>query len=238
MWLKLQGECRKKYGSSKEMKVGIAYDGVLYQRQKGGKTRRTLDNKVAFASFEPSKDFRRHHEAIIASVYNTDEIELRVKNGDGANWIQKTDDCECICVLDEFHRNKKLTECVTDKEKAQTLCELLLTKRIDDLMDCLEAYINSSENEQEKAKLLQRKSGSAAGILRQRDQNTRNKATGRRSSRKARQYGKQCIHTYRQSHEGTQSVLEHKWGEQPCRTALQSSQYRRSRSCCVKEICT
>ena len=153
VWLKLQGECRKKHGSSKEMKVGIAYDGVLYQHQKGGKIRRILDNKVAFASFEPSKDFRRHHEAIIASVYNTDEIELRVKNGDGANWIQKTDDCECICVLDEFHRNKKLTECVTDKEKAQTLRELLLTNRIDDLMDCLEAYINSSDNEQEIAKL-------------------------------------------------------------------------------------
>ena len=29
VWLKLQGECRKKHGSSKEMKVGIAYDGVF-----------------------------------------------------------------------------------------------------------------------------------------------------------------------------------------------------------------
>ena len=56
-------------------------------------------------------------------------------------------------MLDEFHRNKKLTECVTDKEKAQTLRELLLTNRIGDLIDCLEAYINSSENEQEIAKL-------------------------------------------------------------------------------------
>lgn len=153
VWLKLQGESRKKYGPSKEMKVGIAYDGVIHQPQKGGKVRRILDNKVAFASFEPSKDFRRHHEAVIASVYNTDEIELRVKNGDGANWIQKNNDCECICVLDEFHRNKKLTECVNDKEKAQTLRELLLTNRTVDLMECLEAYINSSENEQEKAKL-------------------------------------------------------------------------------------
>lgn len=153
VWLKLQGKCRKKHGPSKEMKVGIAYDGVIYQQQKGGKVRRILDNKVAFASFEPSKDFYRHHEAVIASVYNTDEIELRVKNGDGANWIQKSDDCECICVLDEFHRNKKLTECVTDKEKAQTLRELLLTNRIGDLIDCLEAYSNSSENEKEIAKL-------------------------------------------------------------------------------------
>ena len=37
VWLKLQGESRKKYGPSKEMKVGIAYDGVIHQPQKGGK---------------------------------------------------------------------------------------------------------------------------------------------------------------------------------------------------------
>ena len=153
IWLKLQGKCRQKHGSSKEMKVGIAYDGVLYQQQKCGKIRRILDNKVAFASFESSKDFRRHHEAVIASVYNTDEIELRVKNGDGANWIQKNNDCDCICVLDEFHRNKKLTECVTDKEKAQTLREMLFANNINALMDCIEAYINSSDDEQEIAKL-------------------------------------------------------------------------------------
>ena len=54
IWLKLQRECRKKHGSSKEMKVGIAYDGVLYQQQKGGKIHRILDNKVTFASFESS----------------------------------------------------------------------------------------------------------------------------------------------------------------------------------------
>ena len=109
-WLNLQGKDRKKYGKSKEMKIGIAYDGVLHQSPNGGKIRKELDNKVAYASFESAKDFRKHKENVIAAVYNTDEIELRVKNGDGANWIQKDNSCECICVLDKFHRNKKLTE--------------------------------------------------------------------------------------------------------------------------------
>ena len=98
-WLNLQGKDRKKYGKSKEMKIGIAYDGVLHQTQKGGKIRRELDNKVAYASFESAAAFRKHKENVIASVYNTDEIELRVKNGDGANWIQKDKDCECIVTL-------------------------------------------------------------------------------------------------------------------------------------------
>ena len=106
-WLKLQGKNRKRYGSSKEMKIGIAYDGVKYHKTKSGKPRRELDNKVAYASFEPVSEFRRHQEAIIASMYNIDEIQLYVKNGDGAQWIQKGINCECICVLDEYHRNKK-----------------------------------------------------------------------------------------------------------------------------------
>lgn len=152
-WLNLQGKDRKKYGKSKEMKIGIAYDGVLHQSQNGGKIRKELDNKVAYASFESAKDFRKHKENVIAAVYNTDEIELRVKNGDGANWIQKDNSCECICVLDKFHRNKKLTECVSDKYIAENLRELLYQNRFDELLDCIEAYISSMENEREKAKL-------------------------------------------------------------------------------------
>lgn len=152
-WLNLQGKDRKKYGKSKEMKIGIAYDGVLHQSQNNGKIRRELDNKVAYASFESAKDFRKHKENIIAAVYNTDEIELRVKNGDGANWIQKDNSCECICVLDKFHRNKKLTECVSDKNIAEDLRKLLYQNRFDELLDCIEAYINSTENEREKVKL-------------------------------------------------------------------------------------
>ena len=46
-----------------------------------------------------------------------------------------------------------LTECVIDKVKAQILRELFFANRINDLMDCLEAYINSSNDEQEIAKL-------------------------------------------------------------------------------------
>lgn len=71
------------------MKIGIAYDGVLHQVQKDGKIHKKLDNKVTYASFESADKFRKHKENVIASVYNTDEIALRVKNGDDANWIQK-----------------------------------------------------------------------------------------------------------------------------------------------------
>jgi hypothetical protein len=151
-WLKLQGKDREKYGSSKEMKIGIAYDGVIHHETKSGKIRKELDNKVAYASFETVSKFRKHKEAVIASNYNTDEIELRVKNGDGAQWIQKDPDCECICVLDEYHRNKKITECVSDKKIAEQLRKLLFSGEYQTLLDTIESSITSSEDDVQKKK--------------------------------------------------------------------------------------
>ena len=151
--LKLQGESRKKYGSDKEMKVGIAYDGATWQIGKGNKKRRTLDNKVAYASFESARDFSRHKEGLVASRFDVDEIELRVINGDGAQWIQRHGDADCISVLDKFHRNKKITECVRDPAFASLLRDLLYAGRVEDLLDCIEAQMNSVVDEQEKADL-------------------------------------------------------------------------------------
>lgn len=153
IWLPLQGKSRKENGRSKEMKVGIAYDGVQWELGKGGKKRRTLDCKVAYASFERAREFQRNKEGVVASRFNVDEVELRVINGDGAQWIQKHGDADCISVLDQFHRNKKITECVRDSEFAKLLRSLLYEKRIDDLLDCLDAQINSVMDEQEKEDL-------------------------------------------------------------------------------------
>lgn len=156
IWLKLQGKSRQEYGPSREMKVGIAYDGVQWAETKSGK-RRILDNKVAYASFENAKTFRKNKEGLVASRFDVDEIELRVCNGDGANWIRHKNNEQSIDVLDKFHRNKKITECVRDPEFAALLRGLLYSKNIDLLLDCLEAQINSvsDTSESEKLKELQ-----------------------------------------------------------------------------------
>lgn len=156
IWLKLQGKSRQAYGPSKEMKVGIAYDGVQLAETKSGK-RRVLDNKVAYASFENAKTFRKNKEGLVASRFDVDEIELRVCNGDGANWIRRKNSENCIDVLDAFHRNKKITECVKDPEFAKLLRELLYSNNIELMLSCLEAQINSVSDpaEVEKLKELQ-----------------------------------------------------------------------------------
>jgi hypothetical protein len=158
VWISLQGESRKENGPAKEMKVGIAYDGVQWETGKDGTKRRVLDNKLAFASFGPIAEYWRQKEGLVASVFSKEAVELRVINGDGGTWTRQKQSDGCIFVLDEFHRNKKLKECVRDAEFAQLLRKLLYENKIDELLDCLEAQINSVNDEKEIAglKVLQR----------------------------------------------------------------------------------
>ena len=148
IWLKLQGKDRKTYGASKEMKAAIAYNGV----EQNGKRRR-LAGKVACAGFEGVKDFMARKEGVIASVYRVDEIELRVQGGDGANWISGNMDEAAIYQLDPFHRNKAIRENVSDPELQKLMMKLLYDKKIDDLLDVIEASVNSTMEPEEQEKL-------------------------------------------------------------------------------------
>ena len=143
IWLKLQGKDRQRYGKDKEMKVGIAYPGVRWMPCGKGKKRRILDNKVAYATFDPVKEFRRHKEGLVASRFDTSGIDLRIVNGDGAQWIQKKKGIKTIAVLDKYHRNKKITECAGNGEFADNLRKLLYAGDTEMVLTCIEAQINS-----------------------------------------------------------------------------------------------
>ena len=150
IWLKLQGKSREENGSSKEMKVGIAYDGARWIENSQGKKRRILDNKIAYASFDPIKDFRENKEGLVASRFSVNEIELRVVNGDGASWIQNRNDTDTITVLDEFHRNKKLRECVKNKEHVKLIMEQLYSKSAEEILEYIEIAIDSVVDKEEE----------------------------------------------------------------------------------------
>ena len=146
IWLKLQGRDRKNYGPSKEMKAAIAYSGV---KQNGN--RRRLADKVACAGFYNVKDFVRRKEGVIASVHCTDEIELRVLNGDGANWITATNEA-AVYQLDQFHRNKAIREYVNEPDLQRIMIDLLYAKDVELLLTVIEASINSTMDPEEQDK--------------------------------------------------------------------------------------
>ena len=154
VWLKLQGEDRKKYGADQEMKVGIAYDGVTWD---AAKTRKELHNKVAYASFEDAKAFKNHKEGVISHCFDVETVKLRVINGDGAQWIQKNNPKNCLSVLDAYHRNRAIGRFVKNAQLAEQLRHLLYAGEISALLERLETALNEATDEQEKenlAKLL------------------------------------------------------------------------------------
>lgn len=146
IWLRLQGKSRKQYGSSREMKLAIAYDGS----KQTGKKRYELTNKVACANFETAQNFVRRKEGVIAQTYNTDEIEMRFLNGDGAPWIrQSIIDDTVHFQLDPFHRNKAIRMWVRNPDLQSEMLRLLYAKEIDILLEYIEALSNSVDDSTE-----------------------------------------------------------------------------------------
>lgn len=152
-----------------EIKVGIAYDGW----KQTGKDRFALDGKVVVAGFSKAKDFQAYREAAIAEKYNTDEIEIRLMNADGAEWIKHLSEADTVFQLDPFHRNKAIRDFVPYKEAIQAIHELLNSKDIDGLFEYLEIYRDSltDDIEIEKAeKLISYFRNNRKGLLSYQDQ--------------------------------------------------------------------
>jgi hypothetical protein len=147
IWLHLQGKDRRKQGASKEMKIGIAYEGVKIT----GKNRREYSGKTAHAGIETALEFQRKQRGVIAEKYNIDEIEMRILNGDGAKWITSDANDEVYCQLDPYHRNKAIMQKIPTPEARKKIFKYLSAgesekalEYINILADSLEGTIDTS----------------------------------------------------------------------------------------------
>ena len=165
VWLNLQGKDRKQRRYPKaEMKAAIAYDGWADK----GSGRYSLDGKIVTAGFNKAADFQRIREAMIASEYNLDEVQIRILNGDGASWIKKTRDKETVFQLDPFHRNKAIRENISRRQAIQDVMELLEKEQIEEMFEYLTIYKDSltDDVEIEKAEnLIRYLSANKEGLL-------------------------------------------------------------------------
>jgi hypothetical protein len=151
IWLNLQGKSREENGSSKEMKLAIAYDGA----REVGTDRYELTNKIACANFEGINDFVKRKEGVIGSVYNVDEIEMRVLGGDGAKWVRRSQTDETVYFqLDPFHRNKAVLRYVCDPDARKVIMKLLYDKEIPLLIAAIEGYAKLSQEKKERDNYL------------------------------------------------------------------------------------
>lgn len=152
VWINMQRKDRPKKKRKCEMKMAAAYDGWEQQ----AKGRYALRNKVLVCGFDDSKEFQRKKEGAIAAVFNTDEITIRILNGDGGGWIKGgLLDADVHFQLDPFHKNREITRKVKDEKQREAVRRLLSEKRIEDLLTYIKGIAELAEEPAEKKKLME-----------------------------------------------------------------------------------
>ena len=149
VYINIQGKDHPKSGKKLEMKVAVAYEGW----KEVSKNRYELVNKVACAGFEDISEFYRIKEAMIAMEYNVDEIQMRILNGDGADWIKHGIDDTVHYQLDPFHKNKAILKSVRDAEQRKAILKLLNNNEINETLTYIAGLVNNAEDEKEQKKL-------------------------------------------------------------------------------------
>lgn len=138
LWLSMQGKSRK--GSSKgkkELKIGVVYEG-WEKRYPSSKEYKTVE-KTAFAGYAKIDEFKQIREAEIAEKYNTDKIEYRILNGDGASWIRNGHDLETdIFQLDPYHLSQSVIRNVYDKKARRHIIRWLKAGEIEKVFSKIE----------------------------------------------------------------------------------------------------
>ena len=152
IYLRLQGKSRKEHGKSREMKLAIAYGGT----KEVSPGRHRLIGKVACAGFLPTGEFMERKEGVIAVTYNTDEIETRLLNGDGASWIRSAVTDESVHFqLDSYHMNKAIRTNVSNPDMRKMITELLYGKKIDEMLGSIMVMADSVGDDGERDGLLE-----------------------------------------------------------------------------------
>lgn len=146
VWLRLQGKDHKSI-AKQEMKVATIYEGW----EKDDRTGSRLCGKRVIAGMEKSNEFHEKREAQIRSIYNADEIEYRILNGDGGSWIKDPYEPDTVFQLDRFHIRQEIKRKLShDKEAAKAVEELFEAEKMDEMLEYIQTYADSVDTDDEK----------------------------------------------------------------------------------------
>lgn len=146
VWLRLQGKDHKSI-AKQEMKVATIYEGW----EKGDRPGSHLCGKKVIAGMEKSSKFHEKREAQIRSIYNADEIEYRILNGDGGSWIKDPYEPDTVFQLDRFHIQQEIKRKLNqDKEAAKVIGELFEAEKIEEMLSYIQVYADSVDTDDGK----------------------------------------------------------------------------------------
>lgn len=148
VWLRMQGKDHKSI-PKQEMKVATVYEGWDKEDRTGSR----LCGKKVIAGMEKSSEFHEKREAQIRSIYNADEIEYRILNGDGGSWIKDPYEPDTVFQLDRFHIRQEIKRKLNqDKEASKAVEGLFEAERMDEMLSYIQIYADSVETDDEKDK--------------------------------------------------------------------------------------
>jgi hypothetical protein len=147
VWLRMQGKGHKK-APKQEMKVATMYEGWKDDE----KSCSQLCGKTLIAGMEKCDEFHSKREARIRSIYNADEIEIRVLNGDGGSWIKEPYEPEAVYQLDRFHIQQWIKKKIVPQEVQKEINRLFEEGRYDEMFEYISIYADSVESNDEKDK--------------------------------------------------------------------------------------
>ena len=142
VYISMQGNARPGKKRSREMKVAVAYKGW----EKDGKANTKLAGKIMTAGMENANEFLAIREAMLQKKYNTDEIEIRILNGDGGSWIKDPYEPETVFQLDRFHIYQAILRKIPDKKAQKAIRELIDEDKIEESFEYIETYATSVES--------------------------------------------------------------------------------------------
>ncbi|MDD3318260.1 MAG: ISLre2 family transposase [Methanosarcina sp.] len=147
--LSIQGKDRKK-GKRQELKVAISYEGW----KEVSKGCYEVVNKLVCAGFEPAAEFKKRKEGMLGAEYNLDEIQMRILNGDGGNWIKNQGQGEEVHYqLDPFHKSQAIIRNIQDKQVRATMLTFLKENKYEEILMYVSALEKDSTDEKTKEKL-------------------------------------------------------------------------------------
>lgn len=147
VWLKMQGKGHKK-APKQEMKVATMYEGW----EDDGRSCSRLLGKTLIAGMEKSEEFHAKREARIRSIYNADEIEVRILNGDGGSWIKDPYEPDTVFQLDRFHIQQSIKKNIASPDAQKEIGRLFEEGKYDEMFEYILIYADSVESNDEKDK--------------------------------------------------------------------------------------
>ena len=130
------------------MKVATMYEGW----EDDDRSYSRLIGKTLIAGIEKNEEFHAKREVKIRSIYNADEIEIWVLNGDGGRWIKDPYEQDTVFQLDRFHIQQSIKKNIVQSDAQKEISRLFEEDRYEEMFEYICIYVDSVDSNDEADK--------------------------------------------------------------------------------------